>query len=118
MNACKIQGLPEYRNGGLFVDLGVLTPKQALLDAAENASELKAGSSSTAPSSAAAVQGEDASRAHAATVPRLAPTHPAVVEWRAMTVCLLDRVHAGLNAKFGLTGTPAELNLKQVLEAA
>ncbi len=26
-------GLPEYRNGGLFVDLAVLTPKQSLLDA-------------------------------------------------------------------------------------
>ena len=50
-------GLPEYRNGGLLVDLGVLILKEGALPI-----DLKSG------------------------LPRVAPSHPAIVEWRAMTV--------------------------------
>ncbi|EST07661.1 Protein of unknown function DUF1688 [Kalmanozyma brasiliensis GHG001] len=82
-------GLPEYRNGGLFVDLGVLTPTQALLDASTGK------------------EGE---------LPELPAEHPAIVEWRAMTVVLLDRTAERIRAKLGVG--EEVLNLKQVLEAA
>lgn len=84
-------GLPEYRNGGLYVDLQVLVPTPALLSESE-------------------------SDADAGAVPALKAEHPAIVEWRAMTVILLDRTAEQIRTKLGLT--PAQLNLKQVLEAA
>ena len=56
-----LTGLAEYRNGGLFVDTGVLTFRDS--DAAQQAHEVAS---------------------------------PLVVEWRALTVALLDRVADGL----------------------
>lgn len=47
--------------------------------------------------------------------PLLDAKHPAVVEWRAMTIILLDRVHAAILQKLQLT--PTQLSLAQVLEA-
>ncbi|HYH39406.1 MAG TPA: URC4/urg3 family protein [Azospirillum sp.] len=66
-----LTGLPEYRNGGLLVDTGVLAPKdpRVLTDA------LEVGD-------------------------------PAVVEWRALTVALLDRLADGVRARLGV---PAEV---------
>jgi len=52
-----LTGLAEYRNGGLFIDLGVLRPRDASLNATP-----------------------------------LPVNHPAIVEWRALTVALLDRL--------------------------
>lgn len=49
-------------------------------------------------------------------VPCLPATHPAIVEWRALTVILLDRVHAALATRLGVTNQ--QLTLAQVLEAA
>jgi Protein of unknown function (DUF1688) len=74
-----LTGLPEYRNGGLFLDAGVI----ALKDSA------------------------DAARAHdvGSTL---------VVEWRALTVALLDLVAEQMRAKLGLGA--AELPLAKVLE--
>ncbi|KAF5352291.1 hypothetical protein D9758_011926 [Tetrapyrgos nigripes] len=80
-------GLPEYRNGGLFMDLGVLSLKPDALP--------------TDPQSG---------------LPKAASDHPAIVEWRAMTVILLDRVADSIRTKAGLS--PAQLNLAQVLESA
>jgi hypothetical protein len=74
-----LTGLAEYRNGGLFVDHGVLR----LRDAA------------------------DADRAHA--VDSLL-----VVEWRALTVALLDRLAELVRAKLGRT--PKTLPLASILE--
>jgi hypothetical protein len=74
-----LTGLPEYRNGGLLVDLGVLVPKHAR------------------------VFGE----AHA-------PGDEVIVEWRALTVALLDRVAEGVREKLGKS--PAELPLANILE--
>ena len=54
-------GLPEYRNGGLLFDLGVLSLKPGAL----------APSFYPDPTSG---------------IPRLLPSHPAMIEWRAMTV--------------------------------
>ncbi|KAK4683616.1 hypothetical protein P7C73_g6622, partial [Tremellales sp. Uapishka_1] len=84
-------GLPEYRNGGLLVDLGVLEIKSASLGPG------------------AYPQGHD-------KPPSLEPGHPAVVEWRAMTVICLDKIHEGICAKSNLSKN--DLSLAQVLEAA
>ncbi|KAF8896632.1 hypothetical protein BD779DRAFT_1496964 [Infundibulicybe gibba] len=67
-------GLPEYRNGGLFVDLGVLSLKPGVLPIDERSG-----------------------------LPHAAPSHAAVAEWRAMTVILLDRAADGIRKELGLT---------------
>lgn len=74
-----LTGLAEYRNGGLFVDHGVLRLRDAT----------------------------DADRAHA--VDSLL-----VVEWRALTVALLDRLAELVRAKLGRT--PETLPLASILE--
>ena len=74
-----LTGLAEYRNGGLFLDGGVLVPRSPALLAEVHA----VGS-------------------------------PVVVEWRALTVALLDRVAAALRARLGLDAE--RLPLAKVLE--
>ncbi|KAH0831033.1 hypothetical protein J3R83DRAFT_13535 [Lanmaoa asiatica] len=83
-------GLPEYRNGGLLVDFGVLTLRPGML------------LSEYVPDGSAIL--------------RLPPSHPAVVEWRAMTVIELDRIADGLRRKYNLSRET--LTLAQVLESA
>ncbi|HTL34201.1 MAG TPA: URC4/urg3 family protein [Kofleriaceae bacterium] len=74
-----LTGLPEYRTGGLFIDLGVLVPK------------------------------------HSAVVGKIhAPGDEVIVEWRALTVALLDRVAEGVREKLGKS--PGELPLANILE--
>jgi hypothetical protein len=98
-------GLPEYRNGGLFVDTGVLSLKPNTLE------------SSLYPN------GTDAP-------PRLPPSHPAIIEWRALTVILLDRTASLIRERRGIpeitathsgefkgTAQQGTLTLAQVLEA-
>jgi Protein of unknown function (DUF1688) len=78
-HAGALTGLPEYRNGGLLVDLGVLRPKhQAVLE-----------------------------RVHS-------PGDVLIVEWRALTVALLDRVADRVRELLGKT--PEELPLACILE--
>jgi hypothetical protein len=74
-----LTGLPEYRNGGLFIDAGLLVPRHA------------------------AVLGT----AHAAT-------SELVVEWRALTVCLLDRLAVRMRDELKLDAV--RLPLAKVLE--
>jgi hypothetical protein len=74
-----LTGLPEYRNGGLFIDMGVLVPRHA----------------------------DVFSRDHDAT-------SELVVEWRALTVCLLDRLAAAIRAARGQDAV--SLPLAKVLE--
>ncbi|GLH82506.1 hypothetical protein SSBR45G_74150 [Bradyrhizobium sp. SSBR45G] len=74
-----LTGLAEYRNGGLFIDGGVLS----LRDPA------------------------DAGRAHAVD-------SPLVVEWRALTVALLDRLAALIRKRTGQTAE--QLPLARILE--
>jgi hypothetical protein len=74
-----LTGLPEYRNGGLFLDTGVI----ALKDAA------------------------DATRAHAVD-------SQLVVEWRALTVALLDRIADPIRTKLGFAAE--DFPLAKVLE--
>lgn len=75
----ELTGLPEYRNGGLFLDLGVIALKQE----------------------------GDRSGAHAVG-------SELVVEWRALTVALLDRIGALVRERLGLTRE--QLPLAKVLE--
>jgi hypothetical protein len=74
-----LTGLAEYRNGGLFVDIGVLAFRDA----------------------------EDAQREHEVA-------SSLVVEWRALTVALLDRIADGLRQRLGLDAT--SLPLAKILE--
>ena len=74
-----LTGLAEYRNGGLFVDAGVLTFRNQL----------------------------DAQREHEVA-------SPLVVEWRALTVALLDRLADGVRKRLGLD--TQSLPLAKVLE--
>lgn len=62
-----LTGLAEYRNGGLFIDTGVLSLKDPALSAA----------------------------AHA-------PTSELIVEWRALTVALLDRIADDVRTVLGV----------------
>lgn len=74
-----LTGLAEYRNGGLFIDGGVLKFRDPA----------------------------DAAREHDVS-------SPLVVEWRALTVALLDRVADGLRQRLKLDAT--SLPLAKVLE--
>lgn len=72
----RLTGLAEYRNGGLFVDGGVLVPKHdAVLRDAH------------------------------------VPSSPVIVEWRALTVVLLDRVAPLVRARLDV-----DLPLAKILE--
>ncbi|RVX66955.1 hypothetical protein B0A52_09079 [Exophiala mesophila] len=82
-------GLPEYRNGGLFVDLEVLQLKPETLAAGQKAS------------------GQD--------LPIYGDTSDVIVEWRALTVALLDRLHGLVAGKFAKQGV--SLSMAQMLEA-
>jgi hypothetical protein len=74
-----LTGLAEYRNGGLFVDAGIL----AFRDLADAAREHDVAS-------------------------------PLVVEWRALTVALLDRLADGLRQRLGMDGK--SLPLAKILQ--
>ena len=74
-----LTGLAEYRNGGLFVDTGVLVLRDP----------------------------KDAARAHAVDA-------PLVVEWRALTVALLDRLALAVRARLNMNA--AALPLAKVLQ--
>lgn len=72
-------GLAEYRNGGLFVDGGVITPTRPEISSIEH----DVGSE-------------------------------VIVEWRALTVILLDRIADGVRSKLHLT--PENFPLAKVLQ--
>ena len=75
----ELTGLPEYRNGGLCVDLGLLEVKEpAVLQA------------------------------------RHLPGSEIIVEWRALTVCLLDRLAEAIRKQLGASA--AELPLVKILQ--
>lgn len=88
-----LTGLPEYRNGGFFVDMGVLTLKPEVL-----------------------ARGLQESWN---TLPQFSASDDVIVEWRAMTVVLLDIITGAVNEKLKSKFGPEtiELSLAQVLEA-
>ncbi|MEB3211718.1 MAG: URC4/urg3 family protein [Leptolyngbyaceae bacterium] len=75
----SLTGLPEYRNGGLFIDFGVLQPKH-----------------------------------EAVTQQTHSPESSVIVEWRSLTVILLDRLAERIRQK--LTLTAEQLPLACVLQ--
>ncbi len=74
-----LTGLAEYRNGGLFIDSGVLAFRDS----------------------------DDAPREHEVA-------SPLVVEWRALTVALLDRLADGMRKQLGLDAV--SLPLAKILQ--
>jgi len=74
-----LTGLPEYRNGGLFLDLGVIAPRDL----------------------AAIARTHDAA-------------NPFIVEWRALTVALLDRIAPLIRERLGVAAE--DFPLAKVLE--
>ena len=94
-------GLPEYRNGGLLVDTGLLTLKEedvqrGIQQYQYNA--LKDGQSGVE------------------VAPLFTADDDVIVEWRALTVGFLDLLLAEVNKQLGLAGEQA-LSLAQMLEA-
>ncbi len=76
----KMTGLAEYRNGGLFIDLGVITIKDNALRTVAQA-----------------------------------PESEAIIEWRALTICLLDKLWQDALEK--TQKTAADFPLVSFLEA-
>lgn len=74
-----LTGLAEYRNGGLFLDTGLLS----------------------------LVEAEDAEKTHK-------PSDEIIVEWRALTVALLDELRLPVAERLGLA--PEEFPLARLLE--
>ncbi|SRR6266566_4323911 len=97
-----LTGLPEYRNGGLFVDLGVLTLKKDDMDRGldhYNDYSRRTGSKGVE------------------VAPMFEPGDDVIVEWRGVTVGFLDRLCVEVNRvlKNDLQGN--ELSLAQLIEA-
>ena len=84
----KLTGLAEYRNGGLFIDLGIIKLHE---------DSRKSGMEPT--------MNEPAFEAHSQVI----------VEWRALTVALLDRVADMVRNK--LSSSEEQLLLAKILEA-
>lgn len=94
-------GLPEYRNGGLLIDTGLLTLKKEEYDEGIAAYKRNADYKETPT---------------AEVVPLFEPADDVIVEWRAVTVGFLDELLVEVNKGLGLTGNEA-LSLAQMLEA-
>ncbi|KAH8590955.1 hypothetical protein B0O99DRAFT_520359 [Bisporella sp. PMI_857] len=94
-------GLPEYRNGGLFIDTGVLTLKQP--DAERGLEEFHRN---------AVREGKRGVE----VTPMFCPDDDVIVEWRAITVGFLDLLLVEVNKALALEGNE-KLTLPQMLEA-
>lgn len=92
-------GLPEYRNGGLLVDTGLLTLKKADMDAG-----------------LARYEQVMPKETQVEIVPMFEPGDDVIVEWRAVTVGFLDDMLAAVNKGLHLEGDD-KLTLAQMLEA-
>lgn len=87
INANCLTALPEYRNGGLFVDLGALTLKPEALERGLKASN--------------------------GPLPLFDAGDDVIVEWRAMTLVLVDKLHSMVTSRMN----GVQLTLAQMLEA-
>ncbi|KAI1140552.1 DUF1688 domain-containing protein [Hypoxylon sp. FL0543] len=88
VNAESLTALPEYRNGGLFVDLGVLSLKKESLDRGLKAS--------------------------GQALPLFDAGDDVVVEWRAMTLVLIDILYGKVLSRMD---DGVHLTMAQLLEA-
>ncbi|KKK23856.1 conserved fungal protein [Aspergillus rambellii] len=96
-----LTGLPEYRNGGLLIDLGLLTLKEI---------DLERGLAAYREN--AQIRGQPSVE----VVPLFSAADDVVVEWRAVTVGFLDDLLDEVNGQLGLLGAD-QLTLSQMLEA-
>jgi len=96
-----LTGLPEYRNGGLLVDTGLLTLKEK--DTRRGIAAYKDN---------AMVKGQP----NMEVVPLFSTDDDVIVEWRAVTVGFLDDLLIEVNGILGLSGGD-KLSLAQMLEA-
>lgn len=97
-----LTGLPEYRNGGLFVDLGVLNLKKDDMERG-----LQNYSDYCRRTGQAAVE----------VAPMFEPSDDVVVEWRGVTIGLLDRLCVEVNIALKKELAGHEMSLPQLLEA-
>lgn len=100
-HADLLTGLPEYRNGGLFIDTGLLNLKEP-----DKERGIKAFKEN------AVMKGQSGME----VVPMFATEDDVIVEWRAVTVGLLDMLLEEVNAQLGLHSQDG-LTLPQLLEA-
>ena len=96
-----LTGLPEYRNGGLLIDTGLLTLK-----------DKDANRGLAAYRDNAMQKGQP----NMEVVPLFSTDDDVIVEWRAVTVGFLDDLLVEVNGILGLTGQD-KLSLAQLLEA-
>jgi Protein of unknown function (DUF1688) len=94
-------GLPEYRNGGLLIDTGLLTLKHA---------DMERGLARY--NSNAELMGQPRME----VIPMFEASDDVIVEWRALTVGFLDMLLDAVNHGLQLTGQN-RLSLAQMLEA-
>lgn len=100
-NAHLGTGLPEYRNGGLFIDLGVLTLKPAALEQGLRNAEQHTPAQQRHPEQK--------------SLPMFKDCSDEIVEWRALTVALLDQVYAIVKKEMEEEGV--QFSMAQMLEA-
>lgn len=96
-----LTGLPEYRNGGLLIDMGLLSLKEE---------DLQRGIAAYKEN--AQIKGQP----NVEVVPLFSASDDVVVEWRAATVGFLDDLLVEVNSQLGLKGDD-QLSLPQMLEA-
>ena len=81
-------GLAEYRHGGIFIDIPMLQLKPNML--------------------------EEGQRNSGQSVPQFDVASDVIIEWRAMSIALLDELYEGIKGKFAQGKTP--LSMSQMLE--
>jgi hypothetical protein len=96
-----LTGLPEYRNGGLLIDLGLLTLKQSDMERGLEAYKANA-----------MIRGQP----NVEVVPLFTVDDDVIVEWRALTVGFLDELLEEVNNLLGLSDGE-RISLPQMLEA-
>ncbi|KAL1998267.1 hypothetical protein VTN02DRAFT_6500 [Thermoascus thermophilus] len=96
-----LTGLPEYRNGGLLIDMGLMTLKPHDMERGLEAYRENAQ-----------IKGQPSME----VVPLFAADDDVIVEWRAATVGFLDELLHEVNGQLGLMGED-QLTLSQMLEA-
>ncbi|KAI1091712.1 DUF1688-domain-containing protein [Rostrohypoxylon terebratum] len=97
-----LTGLPEYRNGGLFIDLGVLTLKPI-----DNERGLQHYNEHCQRTGSKGVE----------VAPMFEPGDDVIVEWRGVTVGFLDKLLVEVNKTLKNELNGEELTLAQLLEA-
>ncbi|KAI1452859.1 DUF1688-domain-containing protein [Annulohypoxylon moriforme] len=97
-----LTGLPEYRNGGLFIDLGVLTLKSS-----DNERGLQHYNEHCQRTGTKGVE----------VAPMFEPGDDVIVEWRGVTVGFLDKLLVEVNKALKKELNGGELTLPQLLEA-